>query len=317
MTVRGTSVRLRTDADIALFLGAGTARPNDYVVNDSGGDLTTPDGQTVPADTAVIIESLNPVAYHIGDAPTPVIPPTPAIQQATGGGIVPADNVAFATWISTDPPVGNYALNMSNSPLVGGSIMLPPNMAAVAVPTQQIGKTSQIVIANTATPADPVTVTGSNFVGPGMSLADFAAPHAAGDYMVNASGAPIGLSVGNLPADTAAIWTSPTTLVIADAPTPVTATPGPTVAPLNDLAPAGTGMAQVTAATSGTPQAGDWFELAAEYDCPGGQWCSGWYLRCWRVVPVRRHQLAPDCLRRLCLCGGDSIAKIRRAHGLW
>ena len=89
--------------------------------------------------------------------------------------------------------------------------------------------------------------------------------------MVNASGAPLVTAAGVVPIDTAVIWEDPTSVVIADSATPITATPGPIVNPINDLAPAGTGLAQVQAATAGTPVAGDWFELAADTVVPAGE----------------------------------------------
>ena len=121
-----------SDADLVQFLGAATALNGSYVVNTSGGDLTAPDGTVVPDETALIIESLNPLGYHVADAPTPVVPATTLTQQGLNG-VVARDNAALLNWISTDPPVGSYILNMTPNTLIAAGVVLQPNRAAVAV----------------------------------------------------------------------------------------------------------------------------------------------------------------------------------------
>ena len=131
------------DQDIDVFLSNPNAQLGDYVVNDSGFDLNAPDGTIVPADFAVIIESLNPTVYHVSDAATPVTPMVSVTQQGTGAFNFGASPVDFATWQQSGTlQDGDFWVNVGQNPINASGYIVAPGHAIIQSPAGLLATTA-------------------------------------------------------------------------------------------------------------------------------------------------------------------------------
>ena len=125
-----------SDGALAAFLNSGQRQHGDYIVNGATAALNTPDGDPVPPDVAVVMESRIPLLYHIAAAPTPVTPAQTVTQQGNLMEIV-TNTAELVTWLgfhTTPNTAGEYALNPGPGTVAAGGFVLPANTALVMTP---------------------------------------------------------------------------------------------------------------------------------------------------------------------------------------
>ena len=178
-TVAGTQFGGVATNDVALaaFLNSGQRQHGDYIVNSAPTPINTPDGDPVPPDVAVVMESRIPLLYHIAAAPTPVTPAQTVTQQGSVMEIV-TNTPELALWLSfhtTPNTAGDYALNPGPGIVTAGGFVLRANTALVMTPGGP-------VVASSPTPPLPKQ-TGGIVLAPTVQMADAATDQEALDRL--------------------------------------------------------------------------------------------------------------------------------------